>query len=349
MKRTWCASVSAAVLLAGCPETQPPAPGGGGSGGSGERAWQTVYSGKDAGGALLSVWGTGPGDVYAVGGPLGNSGFTAVALHYDGTSWEHLEPGSVDSFWWVTGTGAHDVWMSGEHGRITHWDGQSFRDEPRLTSATIWGMWAASPSDAWAVGGTPEGGTAAPNDVVLHWNGAAWSHVTLPEELGYSLNKVWGASSDDLYVVGEGGTIWHKKGNAWAREASPATSRLLTVFGCSATDVWAVGGDDVLRSDGQTWRRVDVTLTNLVNGVTCGPGGEVLIVGSGGLKQRYVDGAWIDEFTSEPYGDLHGAWSDGHGAFWTAGGDFASGAQPNVARKAVLGRFGAGQVSAAGF
>lgn len=295
------------------------------------------------------MWGTGPDDVYAVGGPLGNSGFTAVALHYDGESWEHLAPGGADSFWWVTGTGAHDVWMSGEHGRIAHWDGVSFRDEPPLTSATIWGMWAASPSDAWAVGATPEGGTAAPNDLVLHWDGATWSPVALPEQLGYSLNKIWGTSSTDLYAVGEGGAIWHRKGTTWAREPSPATSRLLTVFGCSATDVWAVGGDDVLRSDGQTWRRVDGALTNLVNGVTCGPAGEVLIVGSGGLKPRFVGGTWIDEFTSEPYGDLHGAWADGRGAFWTAGGDFASGAQPGTPRKAVLGRFGAGQVSAAGF
>jgi hypothetical protein len=206
-------------------------------------------------------------------------------------------------------------------------------------------VWAASPTDAWAVGGTPGGGTAAPNDVLLHWDGKTWTPEVLPgTPLGRSLYKVWGASPTDVYAVGEAGTVWHRKGTTWAQETSPATGTLLTVFGCSATDVYAVGGQTVLHSDGATWSKVDVKLTNIVNGVTCGAGGDVLIVGGGGLKQRLVGGAWINEFSSEPYGDLHGAWADGEGAFWTAGGDFASLSTAGVARRAVIGRFGAGSV-----
>src|SRR6202012_123736 len=105
--------------------------------------------------------------------------------------------------------------------------------------------------------GTPEGGTAAPNDVVLHWDGSAWTQEALPgAPLGRSLNKVWGASSTDLYAVGEAATIWHRQGTTWAQETNPATSNLLTVFGCSATDVYAVGGQDVLHSDGAAWSNV---------------------------------------------------------------------------------------------
>ncbi len=321
--------------------------GTGGSGGDAAApAWQVVYDGDTLGGSLLSAWGTGPDDVLAVGGPLGNSGFTAVAVHYDGSTWTKLSPGGSDSFWWVGGSGAGDVWMTGENGRITHWDGITFRDQPWPTTATIWGVWAASPTDAWAVGGTPEGGTAAPNDIVLHWDGSAWTQDALPgTPLGRSLNKVWGTSSDDLYAVGESATIWHRTGTTWALEPNPATSNLFTVFGCSATDVYAVGGQDVLHSDGGgTWTEVAVTLGNSVNGVTCNPGGEVLLVGFGGLKQRLVNGAWIDEFTTEPYGDLHGSWADGQGAFWAAGGDFASAASPGTPRRAILARYGAGTV-----
>ena len=331
---------------AGCP-TETHGVGGGGAGGdAGPPAWQTVYSGKDLGGAALSVWASSASDVYVVGGPLGNSGFEAVAQHFDGTAWEKLAPGGADTFWWVTGGGPGDVWMVGEHGRITHWDGAAFVDHTPLTTATIWGAWAASPTDAWAVGGTPEGGTAAPNDVVLHWDGVAWKQEALPSALGRSLNKVWGTSSTDLYAVGEAGTVWHRKGTTWALETTPATSHLLTVFGCSATDVYAVGGQDVLHSDGATWSKVDIKLGNSVNGVTCNAKGEVLLVGFGGLKQRLVSGAWVNEFASEPYGDLHGAFADATGAFWTAGGDFVSKASADVARKAVIGRFGSGVVPA---
>jgi hypothetical protein len=309
-----------------------------------------VFDGTTLGGTVLSAWGTGPDDLYVVGGPLGNSGFSAVAVHYDGAAWTQLSPGGSDSFWWVSGSGARDVWMVGENGRITHWDGAAFQDHPRLTTATLWGVWAASPTDAWAVGGTPEGGTAKPNDVVLHWDGISWTQEMLPGmPLGRSLNKVWGTASNDLYAVGESGTIWHRKGSTWNLEPNPATSNLFTVYGCSATDVFAVGGQDVLHTDGRgTWTRVNVTLGNSVNGVTCNPGGAVLIVGFGGLKQRLVSGTWVDEFTSEPYGDLHGSWADGHGAFWAAGGDFISSAAPGKHRRAIIARYGAGTVTSLG-
>jgi hypothetical protein len=353
---TPCAALLGLLVIgaAGCPDDPHGSGGSGGSGGEpvGPPAWQTVYDGTELGGALLSVWGSGPSDVYAVGGPLGNDGFEAVAIHYDGSSWEQLDPGGADSFWWVGGSGADDVWMVGEKGRITHWDGASFEEHLRPTTATLWGVWAASPDDAWAVGGTPEGGTAAPNDLVLHWDGSAWSQETLPgAPLGRSLYKVWGTSSEDLYVVGEAGTVWHREGSTWTLESEPpiATSTLFTVYGCGAGDVYAVGGSSVLHSEGAAWTAVDVALTNQVNGVTCGAPGEVLIVGFGGLKQRLVDGTWIDEFAQEPYADMHATWADGQGTFWTVGGDFLSHATAGKARKAVLGRYGKGTVASPTF
>jgi hypothetical protein len=333
---------------AACKATTPLGTGGGSST---PPAWQVVYEGTALGGSLLSAWGTGPDDVFVVGGPLGNSGFDAIAVHYDGATWTKLAPVGADSFWWVSGVSATDVWMVGENGRITHWDGAAFTEHGLSTTATIWGVWAASATDAWAVGGTPEGGTSAPNDIVEHWDGAAWTAVPLPgAPLGRTLNKVWGTASGDasyeLYVVGESGTIWHRKGTTWSLEPNPATSNLFTVYGCSATDVYAVGGTDVLHSDGGgTWTKVAVTLGNSVNGVTCNPGGAVLLVGFGGLKQRLVGGTWVDEFTTPPYDDLHGSWADGAGAFWAAGGDFSSSAAPGVARKAAIARYGAGQVA----
>jgi hypothetical protein len=306
-----------------------------------------VYDDTTLGGAVVSAWGTGPDDVYVVGGPLGNTGFEAVAVHFDGSAWARLSPGGADGFWWVSGSGAKDVWMVGEHGRIAHWDGAAFHDFTPLTTATLWGVWAASPTDAWAVGGTPEGGTAAPNDIVLHWDGTTWTQEALPgTPLGRTLYKVWGTASDDLYAIGESGTVWHRKGTSWAQEANPATSNLFTVYGCSATDVYAVGGGDVLHSDGGgTWTKLPVTLDNSVNGVTCNPGGAVLVVGFGGLKQRLVDGGWVDDFTSMPNGDLHGSWADGRGAFWAAGGDFVSMPSPGKARRAIIARYGAGTVA----
>jgi hypothetical protein len=322
--------------------------GGPGTGGDAPPAWQTVLDAADLDGAVLSVWGSSPDDVYAVGGPLGNSGFETLAVHYDGSAWRRLSPGGAETFWWVSGSAPDDVWMVGENGRIAHWDGSGFTEHDSGVTATLWGVWAASKTDAWAVGGTPGGGAGPQNDIVLRWDGAAWAPAPLPgAPLGRSLYKVWGTASEDLYVVGEKGTVWHRKGTVWTLEQDQALAHgtLFTVSGCSATEVYAVGGPDVLRSDGQAFAEVDVALTNLVNGVACGPSGSVLLVGAGGLKQRLVDGAWIDDFTLMPYDDLHAAWSDGQGAFWAAGGDFFSSPVAGKRRNGVVARYGPGLVA----
>lgn len=334
-----CASILLAGALASCSPTSPDNPDA--SPVDAGPSWKVVVEHLDS--TLLSIWGTSATDVWAVGGPRGN-GFDTLVLHFDGAVWHQLEPGGMDTYWWVYGTGPSDVWMVGESGRITHYDGSAFKEYPRVTTATLFGVWAASPTDAWAVGGTPEGGTAAPNDLLFHWDGAAWTPSPLPKALGRTLFKVWGTGSDNLYIVGEAGTVWHRVGATWTQETAPAHGTLLTVFGCSASEVYAVGGRDVLLSNGAAWSAVNVTLVNDVSGVSCAAPGQVVIVGSGGAKQRLVMGAWQDDFGTVPYTDLHGAWADASGGYWAVGGNFVAGAQPGVSRQGVIAYYGAGTV-----
>jgi hypothetical protein len=344
MRSSLCAAAAfapAALAAAGC-SGDPVAPPGGEP-----PAWSVLLDEGDLDRAVLSVWGTSPDDVFAVGGPLGNTGFESLVLHYDGARWRELAPGGEETFWWVAGSGPNDVWMVGERGRAVRWDGAAFEAHPTGTTATLWGVIAFSPDDAWAVGGMPGGDEGAVKDIVLRWDGGAWSPEPLPEQLGRALYKVWGESSDDLYVVGEYGVIWHRAGTTWELQSDPpiADGTLFTTTGCSRNEVYAVGGEYVLRSDGEVWRRVEVELTNSVNGVACGRPGEVAIVGFGGLKQRLADGVWIDDFAEEPYADLHAVWADGEGAFWAVGGDFLSKPAPGRARKGVVARYGKGEIA----
>ncbi|MBX3207810.1 MAG: hypothetical protein KF764_22375 [Labilithrix sp.] len=306
-------------------------------------AWRPVLTDLD--GALLSVWGSSERDVWAVGGALGN-GFDALVVRFDGATWRRLAPGKTETFWWVHGTGPSDVWLVGEKGRVTHWDGAAFTEIASGTDATLYGVWAAAPDDAWAVGGTPEQPSGT-NDVVLHWDGSSWKPEPLPEPKGAALFKVWGSSASDLYVVGEAGVVWHRTNGAWRREAEGlATGRLTTVAGCGPNEVYAVGGRDLLVSNGTAWKRAEIDprmVVNELNGVSCS-GGRVVVVGGGSLKLRLVNGAWESDFGSEPYTDLHGAWADPTGAFWGAGGQFAAGARPGAKRQGVIARHGASTV-----
>lgn len=327
------------VLFSGCSEPAKPDP-------PDPPAWQVVFDKSTLDRAVLSIWGSGPADVFAVGGPLGNGQETLI-IHYDGQSWRELHPGGTETYWWVGGSGPSDVWMVGEKGRITHWDGKAFVEFTSGTTATLWGVWAASPTDAWVVGGTPEGGTSAPNDLLFHWNGTSFSNVALPQVLGRAFYKVWGVSSDDLYVVGEAATIWHKKGADWSLESDPplASGTLFTVAGSSSQNVYAVGNFDVLHSYGTTWEKFEVDLTGSVNGVATWTVGDAAIVGFGGMKQRLVAGEWIDDFLEEPHADLHATWAEGDGTYWAVGGNFLTPANVGALREGIVARYGVGKVS----
>ncbi len=335
----------AAVAITGCPgddEATPNVDGGTVTDAeAGAPEWKTVLEGLD--GSLLSIWGASPSDVWTVGGSLGN-GFSSLVLRFDGTTWKRLSPGRDETYWWVHGTSASDVWLVGEKGRITHWDGSAFREDASGTTATLFGAFAFAPDDVWAVGGTPDQG-GGPNDVVLHFDGAGWKPEPLPSPTNAALFKVWGPTRDDVYVVGENGVIWHRTGGAWKREGEGvAKGRLTTVAGCSATQLFAVGGRDLLTGDGKGgWTRSDQLLVNDVNGVACA-GGKAVIVGGGSLKLRLESGAWVDDFGSKPFEDLHGAWVDQTGAFWGVGGKFAAAARPGATRNGTVARYGPGDV-----
>ena len=312
--------------------------------------WRPVLEHLD--GALLSIWGTSERDVWTVGGPLGNSGFESLVMRFDGEAWRRVATGGVETYWWVHGTGPSDVWMVGEKGRITHWDGTKLEERTSGTTATLFGVFATAPDDAWAVGGTPDQPGAA-NDVVIHWDGTSWKPDALPEQKKVALFKVWAAGGDGVYVVGENGLVWHRTAGTWKREAEGvAKGRLTTVTGCSTSEVFAVGGRDLLTSNGTTWKRSDAVLVNDVNGVACAPPGtparewgRAVIVGGGSLKLRLVGEQWESDFGSKPFADLHGAWVDPTGAFWGVGGAFSASPRPGASRDGVVARYGPGTIT----
>src|SRR5205823_6465180 len=132
----------------------------------------------------------------------------------------------------------------------------------------LYGVSAVSATNAWAVGYDGDGG--APNNLIEHWNGSAWSVVASPTVgLGSIFYGVSAASPTDAWAVGIAADltlIEHWDGSAWSVVASPnvgsAGSGLSGVSTLSGTDAWAVGssitdtgGQETLIEhwDGSTW------------------------------------------------------------------------------------------------
>jgi hypothetical protein len=335
--------VVAMGLAAGC----SPGTGGLDSGPPPAPAWQSVLEGEAVGGALLSVWGSSPDNVVMVGGARGN-GAESLVYRFNGSSLSRLRPGGEETYWWVAGSGATDVYLVGERGRVTRFDGTTFSELPRPTGVTLWGVHAFSPTNVWVVGGTPTGGTGAPNDLVFQWDGTAWTTHTLPgTPRGVSLFKVWGTSDTDLYLVGERGTIWHRDATGFTAVSDAYTpplalGTLFTVFGCG-TEAYAVGGTALLKGSGAAWSAItsSATLRNL-NGITC-HAGVLTAVGFGGVKVRLsVDGTLLEDASNnEPFLDLHAAFADSNGDVWGVGGDWISPSAAGRPRDGLVARFSA--------
>src|SRR3569832_2924384 len=57
---------------------------------------------------------------------------------------------------------------------------------------------------------------------------------------------VWGIHSNDVWVVGDSGTILKWDGSSWTTQASGTTRSLFAVRGVDTNNVWAVGEDGTI-------------------------------------------------------------------------------------------------------
>jgi hypothetical protein len=196
---------------------------------------------------LQAVDATAPDDVWAVGYAntrLGTNGLPTVTLieHFDGRAWSIVRSPNPGG------------------GLV----------------ATLYGVKAVAPSDAWAVGWYYGAGNVS-DALILHWDGTAWTHVEEPDaDSNRRLNAIAGVASRDLWAVGwqdqDGGGqasyILHWDGTSWQRVPSPNppgahSTQLYGVSALSASDVWAVGysytraadvrSAVILHWDGRAW------------------------------------------------------------------------------------------------
>jgi hypothetical protein len=78
-----------------------------------------------------------------------------------------------------------------------------------------------------------------------------------------NLRGVWAASSSDVWAVGVEGTILRFNGVSWSHVSSPDTLPYDGVWGSSANDVWLTGSSRIVRWDGSSFRTFSLTGTML--------------------------------------------------------------------------------------
>lgn len=285
-------------------------------------AWTTLRD--DLPGAVLSVWGTSADDVW-LATATGGSGTNA--LHWDGSTWTELDTGVSTDLWWVYGPDADTVMFAGADGVLLSHDRASgaFTPIPTPTGATYFGTWGTATTQ-YAVGGFVPVTAGAPS--LLRVQGGVASEVTDlppdldPEELWF---KVWGSADDDVWVIGDHGTVLHYDGASWSRQLLPGAPRLVTINGGGADDVVVVGstvGGAIyeLGASG-TWEDASPASSNPLNGVFVTAGGDAAAAGFASEVLRRDSAGWRRLPPPSVLADWHAVWIDPEGRVYVGGGD----------------------------
>lgn len=153
---------------------------------------------------LNGVWGSGPNDVWAVGGNYGHG----VITHWDGNWWTTVPSPDVhlDA---VRGTSSTNVWAVGIYGTTLHWNGTAWSEFPNPLSNTLSyfdDVWTSGPNDVWVAGGGNIPWVS--QGTLMHWDGTSWS-LAVQGTTPY-LTSIWASSPTDVWAMGQWGTILHK-------------------------------------------------------------------------------------------------------------------------------------------
>jgi hypothetical protein len=262
---------------------------------------------------LYGVWGTGPDNVYAVGGEFETQGgYGGTVGHYKpvdgGLTWTYEQSmfyaGAELSFKDVAGTAPDRVFTIGQWfnpgnppslppsgGNFDYeWDGGGWAATSPGFNVALFG---SPQTDMWATS-TGVGGT-----IIAHFENGAWA-TKLTAPLGDTYGAIW-AGGAHAFVLGssyqsDGGSttfIEHFDGTTWQKTASPA--QLSGIWGSSPTDVFAVGaGGTVLHYDGTAWTEQPSGTTKDLGTIWGSSPYDVFALGAGTVF-HYQGDVWTEE------------------------------------------------------
>ncbi|MBF0450666.1 MAG: hypothetical protein HQK75_08195 [Candidatus Magnetomorum sp.] len=177
------------------------------------RQWISMDSGTRQ--WLYDIWGADNENIFAVG--------AGVILKYNGSDWTHMMIGDDrKTFFAICGNNDHDIYAAGDFGKIYHYNGLGWTEIKSGVAGQIWGLFTSGVHIFAA-------GTNNNQTTVYHYDGVQWNQTELA--LTTQLWKIWGSSENDIYMVGDSGTIVTYDGQNWQTQTVGENLRLRSIWG----------------------------------------------------------------------------------------------------------------------
>ncbi len=115
-----------------------------------------------------------------------------------------------------------------------HWDGNEWEYHDFENSGKIDGIYSFSENDIWFASGCR----------IYHWDGYEYEYLYECDWENGEINTVshiWGASSSNIYFVGNNGSIVHYDGSTFTKLESGTETRLIDIWGLDENHIWVTG------------------------------------------------------------------------------------------------------------
>ena len=169
---------------------------------------------------LYDIWGADSENIFAVG--------AGVILKFNGNEWESMMIGDErKTFFTIWGNNDHDVYAAGDFGKIYHYNGLGWTELKSGLAKQVWGIWTSG-VHIFAAGNVTNNKT-----IVYHFDGFTWEHKEL--SINAHLWGIWGSSENDVYFVGDSGTIVNYNGQNWISQTVDEKIRLRGIWGNQGT------------------------------------------------------------------------------------------------------------------
>jgi len=157
--------------------------------------------------------------MFTFGGNAGSSSFHDVAIIDENNIW------AVGEVYLDSADGNPDPFPY----NVARWDGSKWELQKvpyyyqgQAFYSPIFSIYTFDSNDIWFEGG-------------IHWDGKQFQTLPLNIDFPSHVNRMWGTSSSDLYIIGNGGLIAHRGTNGnWQKLASGTGLPLLDIYGSSS-------------------------------------------------------------------------------------------------------------------